>query len=312
MSTDLSSLATPLSLPLSALEAISKKASELLDTDGAIVNAPGYPSDSCMVLSCSGKRPHLVTPRKNGGFSCDDECPQYKSSKLCSHVVAVAERSQRLSSLVLALQKEKNKGPNLSKLALTTMPKGRGRKGGKLPPRKRAGIEIEQRLELNSIQSLQQANVGQMTSGTSATLFSNSPLGVSHPYCAGPSTSFSSPPLNYQPWLYPPPEDPMAHGENPFRLMFISGNISVCFGCQSRYNKDLGPPNDLCIQHKENRSFTQNGQLQYRFGNAYYHVNVDCVRRMWSTFAPSMLLIEPDIDELLSHAHKSFLNDFLC
>ena len=82
--------------------------------------------------------------KENGGFSCDDESPQYKSSKLCSHVVAVAERARRLSGLVLALHKEKNKGHNLSKLALTTMPKGRGRKGGKLPPRKRAGIEIEQ------------------------------------------------------------------------------------------------------------------------------------------------------------------------
>lgn len=93
LSTDIKSLSTSLSLPLSALEAISKKATELLSTEGAVVPAPGYPPDSCMVLSRSGKHPPLVTPKKNGGFSCDDKCPQYKSSKLCSHVVAVAERA---------------------------------------------------------------------------------------------------------------------------------------------------------------------------------------------------------------------------
>ena len=313
LSTELQCLSTPLNLPHSALEAISQKASELLRTEGAIVHAPGHPSDSCMVLSRSGKRPHLVTPRRNGAFSCDDQCPQYQSSKLCSHVVAVAEHVHRLPGLVMALQKENNKGPNVSKLALTTMPRGRGRKGSKAPARMRAAVEIEQRFELSSVQSLQQTNVGQVTQTSGSSLFptcsnqvggnlyngpptahsgsstaypgptaysgsstaypgptaysSLSPsypppayrcpptsyLGPSAPY-PGPSTSNSTSPA--QSWFCAPPDDPTARGENPFRLTFVFGNISVCFGCHSKYNKDLGPPHDLCIQHGENRRYT--------------------------------------------------------
>ena len=78
-------LTTKLGLPLQALERIAEKARELLETDGAIVSAPGYTTEAKMVKSHSGKRPHLVTPKGKGdGYVCDDECPQYKSAKLCS------------------------------------------------------------------------------------------------------------------------------------------------------------------------------------------------------------------------------------
>ena len=74
-------LTTKLGLPLQALERIAEKARELLETDGA----PGYTTEAKMVKNHSGKRPHLVTPKGKGdGYVCDDECPQYKSAKLCS------------------------------------------------------------------------------------------------------------------------------------------------------------------------------------------------------------------------------------
>ena len=335
LSAELHCLSIPLNMPHPALEGIGRKAAELLATDGAIVPAPGHSPDSRMVLSRTGKRPHLVTPKKSGAFSCDDQCPQYQSSKLCSHVVAVAEQAHRLSGLVSALQKEKNKGPNVSKLALTTMPRGRGRKGSRAPPKKRAAVDIQQRYELSSIQSLQQATVGQVTC---ASFFPSSVGGVmynvpsttypepSHCYVPtrpaytspssayltpsyqGPSTPYSNP---VTPWFHRPPEDPTAQGENPFKLVFIFGNISMCYGCHSKYNKDLGPPYDLCIQHGENRQYTQHGEQHSRFGNAYYHVNLDCVRRVWTSFTPSMLLIEPQLDQRFTDVHRAFLNNFL-
>ena len=100
---DLSSLTAHINLPVTALEAIGAKAKELLDTEGAITPAPGQSPDARMVLSRTGKRPHLVTPKRNGGFSCDSECPQYQSSGVCSHVVGTAEVSGKLIIIVCEL-----------------------------------------------------------------------------------------------------------------------------------------------------------------------------------------------------------------
>ena len=112
-----------LGLPVSALEAIAGKATELLALPEAIVPAPGQSPDARMVLSRTGKCPHLVTPKRNGGFACDDECPQYRSSGVCSHVIATAECTGRLLDLISSLEKGK-RYPSMTKLATATMPKG--------------------------------------------------------------------------------------------------------------------------------------------------------------------------------------------
>ena len=70
----------------------------MLCSDGAIVHAPGHPTDAQMVVSRTGKRPHLVLP--SGGLACDDDCPQYKSAKLCSHAVAAAEHNKQLDAFI--------------------------------------------------------------------------------------------------------------------------------------------------------------------------------------------------------------------
>ena len=101
-----------------------------------------------MVISKSGKQPHLVLPKKNGGMACDDDCPQYKSASLCSHVVAAALHNEQLTQLVLPDKKVK-RTPNLTKLATSEMPKGRGRKGGKAPAIRKASVPVETRYDLN-------------------------------------------------------------------------------------------------------------------------------------------------------------------
>ena len=80
-----------------ALEAMCVKAKELTETEGAITLAPGQCPTAHMVLSRTGRQPHLVTPKCKGGFACDDDCPQYCSSGLCSHVT---ENTGTLSDLV--------------------------------------------------------------------------------------------------------------------------------------------------------------------------------------------------------------------
>ena len=56
--------------------------------------------------------------------------------------------------------------------------------------------------------------------------------------------------------------------QSPFRL-------PKCAGCNNKYSKPAIPPFDLCVQHKEWRTFTPTpgGESQYKFAPAYYHFN---------------------------------------
>ncbi len=105
-----------------------------------------------MVISKSGKRPHLVTPKKNGSMTCDSDCPHYKSAGICSHVVATAISTNRLSQFIAAVTKVK-RTPSLHMLAVTDMPKGRGRKGGKPPAKRKCSTPIDTRVPMSVHQS---------------------------------------------------------------------------------------------------------------------------------------------------------------
>ena len=82
---------TGLKIPLAAIQGIWKKAEELVTDPSAISPAPGFDTKSRMVVSRSGKRPHLVSCSKQGKYTCDNECPNWKSMSICSHSVAVAQ-----------------------------------------------------------------------------------------------------------------------------------------------------------------------------------------------------------------------------
>ena len=148
----LSAVASNLGLPSAAIEGIAKKTSEILNTKGAIERAPGHPAIARMVISDPGKHPHLVLPKKknSGGLMCDDNCPQYKSAKICSHTFAAAEHHNLLNGFIASYRKVKA-SPNLTKLATAGMPKGRGHKGNKPPAKRRTPISIETKIDPNPI-----------------------------------------------------------------------------------------------------------------------------------------------------------------
>ena len=83
-------------VPLNCLEGIWSKAAERLSTPDAIVPAPGVGIGAKFVLSYSGKRPHLVMPKKSGCFACDHDCPNWRSLGICAHSVAVANLCSKL------------------------------------------------------------------------------------------------------------------------------------------------------------------------------------------------------------------------
>lgn len=64
---------------------------------------------------------------------CDDNCLQWKSSQICSHVVAVSEKLGELSSFLKWFISTKQQ-PNV---AMHGLPAGSGRKGN-VPKRKRS------------------------------------------------------------------------------------------------------------------------------------------------------------------------------
>ena len=111
----------------SCLQGIWNKAGELLSTAGSIVSAHGHCPEARLVLSRSGKRPHLVLPSK-AGFKCDSDCVNFKSLGICSHTVVVAHINDQLPRFVSNLKKAK-KQPNLTQLAVHKMPAGAGKKG---------------------------------------------------------------------------------------------------------------------------------------------------------------------------------------
>ena len=294
LSLDTTTLAGVSKLPLTMLQGIWNKATELLKTDGAVVPAPGIDSAMC-VLSYNGKRPHLVTEKKGGNFTCDQDCPNWKGLGICSHIIAVAEVRGKLNEFITCFERAK-KIPNLTKFAEATMPKGRGKKGCQKPRNRKANVEVETRASNPTYAET-------LTHSQVSTQVSPTPMPQMAPEPASPMpqqgtpvppmpqmTPVPAPPMPQQgtpvppmPQMMPVPAPPMAaytsfshdvppvmcHSypqfsaggpsmdahSTPFTLCKISGNISVCSGCRNKYPKQPVSPYDLCIRHQEWRSF---------------------------------------------------------
>ena len=71
-----------LGLPL--VRGIARKADEILQSDNGVAPAPGNCESAKMGMRKSGKPPHLVIPKRNGGIACDSDCPHFKSAGICS------------------------------------------------------------------------------------------------------------------------------------------------------------------------------------------------------------------------------------
>lgn len=140
LSVDPAKFQNGLNIPLPSIQGIWMKAATLVFQPNSIVSAPGEGTVSKMVASKSGKRPHLVTCGKNGRYSCDSDCPNWKSLKICSHTVAVAHMDDRLQDFCDYFRKSKHL-PSMTQLLLSGMPSGIGKKGNRVQ-RKRKKEEI--------------------------------------------------------------------------------------------------------------------------------------------------------------------------
>ena len=55
-----------------------EQAAELISTENVVVPAPGQDPTARLVLSYSGRMPHLVKPKKGGGFGWDSKGANWK------------------------------------------------------------------------------------------------------------------------------------------------------------------------------------------------------------------------------------------
>ena len=104
---------------------------------------------------------------------------------------------------------------------------------------------------------------------------------------------------------------------DPFMVKMLNGRIKVCAGCKGPHLKGvnglLPPPHDICIGHKEPLPFVNphTGLECSKIGNAYYHVNLQCIRKKHPTFSATELVCLPDVQKLLTEVHFHYLKEAL-
>ena len=317
-------------LTLTTLQHMWQKAEELMNSDNAITPAPGKDRTAKMVVSYSSSVPHMVTKGQKGQYKCDSNCLNWTSSAICSHTLAVAQLND---DLILFLQwyNTSNNMPNITSLAMSGLPSGRGRKGG---VGKRARDRQEKRTpELSVPRPIFQSGFTD-TSSSAAT-----PTGA-HCSAVTPTSTFQSSPshstnvfhssvvgqinlpsqLGRGPTVISASQNPtqstcsIQPNTNPFYVRFIQGNIRMCQGCRSSLRLQDGsipvPPFDMVIARAERKSFRdKNGELvtPRQEQTCHYHFRLDCVRAVEPNFVPMALQVPQDVLPSLTVIHREYL-----
>ena len=110
-------------LAFETIHAIWMKAEQYLNSENDIVPASGSNKNSMMVASKCSNIPHFVSAGTGGQYLCDDNCLQWKSSRICSHTVAVAEKNHDLVSF-LQWYNASNQEPNITTLSMSGLSTG--------------------------------------------------------------------------------------------------------------------------------------------------------------------------------------------
>lgn len=101
------------------------KAERLLNTSGSVCVAPGMEDGMC-VASETRSKPHIVSKSKEGSLICDEASLAWKSQRLCSHVVAVAEKKGCFDEFLTSYRRSKITG-NYTAVSMHNQPKNVGR-----------------------------------------------------------------------------------------------------------------------------------------------------------------------------------------
>ncbi len=314
-----------------ALEAISKKAEELLNREGSVLRAPGS-KEAFVVESQTSTKPHYVTILKNGKITCDD-CPGWKASKICSHAVAVAEKSQTTAKYLKWLKEKGPSSMNITDLVTSDSDAGTGKKGAKKATVRRKGGRSSKQNPVtttvdrpNLLLSTPQATTPQARMNSPqlsqprrifpAPSISSVLLPMNPPQLSQPRLRVSTPTVS--PVLIPTTPGSMIPAGDPFFVSLLEccpPLVRNCFGCAQSLKPGGNisqPPYNLVVVTKMNRSFIspQNGEIMSRKGNVYFHVHTSCIRMKQPCFVPSMVQLHPALSPHLLPVHIRYLQQF--
>eukprot|EP00794_Sanderia_malayensis_P001899 gene1899-2156_t len=112
-------------IPPNILESIFTNANQLLKIPGLVMPTPGANNGS-FIVAAGTNNTHTVKPDRGGSLECDKAC-LHQSTKLCEHMLAVAERTNHFHALISRHIKSKA-GPKITEMALSKRPKNAGKK----------------------------------------------------------------------------------------------------------------------------------------------------------------------------------------
>jgi hypothetical protein len=257
-------------LPKNIFQNIWEKASEILEKDNNVVQAPGDEKSAMLVVSKSGKMPHYVEIFQSGKIECP--CDGYKSKKMCSHAIAVAEKSGLLSKYLRWY--EKCGGVNITSLSMGGMPNRPQKKPGyKVRPTKRKPTARYDDLTVSKRRS--QYTENERSSSLAEDFESNYFLkclkGTHVRVCYGCTKAIRVPP-----YVPPPPYD-----------------IVICRKEFRAYSQDGVTKLTLTPQ------------------NVHYHVSKTCIMRKNPEFNENTVIICPEeVNNFLQDIHRNHLKSF--
>ena len=94
-------------IPMTILESIFERASNLISTTGSVIPKLGADDGSFIVAGTCNKI-HYVTPGKGGCLSCDRSCVNV-STMICEHVLAVVQKKEMLNEFITRFNKRRKR-----------------------------------------------------------------------------------------------------------------------------------------------------------------------------------------------------------
>ena len=336
-----------LAIPQYIADTIWQRALALLQQDSNFALAPGNSGKAWLVTRSSSSKttkPCFVQNHK-GHYECETDCIYYQTSKVCAHIVAVAIKNGDLDRFI-TWHKKQDHQINTTKLAQSGLPmscvgkKKAARKG--VSKQKSAKIQKICAESDDASWKLRPALIG--NSGTATTVQNQLSMSVNiHPSSSAVIMPSQISTLPSQATGIMPSQMPTLPSQatgimpsqistlpsqatgsqmspifpaplNPFTLIFLHGNISVCSGCHQRFPRKpngeyADPPYDMAIQHVEPRMYNSpiTGMPNSKIGNAYYHVYLPCLQYNWPIISANDITIPFELKAMLLYEHKILL-----
>jgi hypothetical protein len=261
-----------ISIPIEILRNIFSRAAGLSETE--VVAAPGPSSSVATAYFVSSKQnpdlPYHVRVAGKHKYSCTPTCVRFATYKLCSHILAVAQKDNNLFECIREYKKLHNKtGANLTALANVGMPQNRGAKHIKSTSRRKGAAK-----------SIPKPPPVLLVDGGKAKVPNPDPI----------------------PGTYVVTLLKLCNA----RVSKCFG----CNGQIRDGNNCTVPPNDMVIVSKAKRPYMDplTGEKHMSaLGNVYFHFNEVCVKRHNNVFIPALIIVPEEVKTHLELGHKDIL-----